>query len=82
LKAKQLRSNLLREQKDKDPLFYYEIINVLGVGSMGSVAKVRKRNDVMGGSARRNLVDSFNRQKKNEDCFKIPLFGVVYFAFL
>ena len=106
LKAKHIRSNLLRVQQNKDPLFYYEIITVLGVGSsklkhiihsnlsattafvlmidldventVGSVAKVRKRDDVVGGSARRELVNSFNRQKKNQDCFKIPFIGGLF----
>mmetsp|Transcript_4005 Transcript_4005/g.6698 ORF Transcript_4005/g.6698 Transcript_4005/m.6698 type:complete len:785 (-) Transcript_4005:21-2375(-) len=78
LKAKGLRSNLMREQKDRDPLFYYEIMKVVGVGSMGSVAMVRKRDDVIGGSARKELVLSFRRQKRNNDCFKIPVVGGLF----
>jgi serine/threonine protein kinase len=75
LRAKDLRSNLMRQQKDRDPLFYYEIVKVLGVGSMGSVAMVRKRDETIGGSARRKLVDTIKRQKRNDDCYKIPVLG-------
>jgi serine/threonine protein kinase len=78
LGAKELRSNLMRVQTDRDPLFYYEVIKVVGVGSMGSVAMVRKKDEVVGGSARSNLVDSFRRQKKMDDCFKIPIVGGIF----
>ena len=70
-----LRSNLTREQVDRDPLFYYEVVKTLGVGSMGSVAKVRKRQNVVGGSARKEVQDAFRRQKRNKECLKIPFFG-------
>ena len=40
-RSKVLRSNLTRAHKNRDPLFYYEVQKVLGVGSMGSVVKVR-----------------------------------------
>jgi len=51
----------MRVQMDKDPLFYYEVVAVLGVGSMGSVAKVRKKQEVIGGSARTDLQVRFRR---------------------
>ena len=41
-RSKVLRSNLTRTQKNRDPLFYYEVQKVLGVGSMGSVVKARR----------------------------------------
>ena len=65
----------MREQKDRDPLFYYEVLSVLGVGSMGSVAKVRKRSQVIGGSARQSLQPHFQREKQLKLCYDIPLVG-------
>jgi serine/threonine protein kinase len=64
--------------KDRDPLFYYEVLNVVGVGSMGSVATVRKRDKVMGGSARKDIVDTFHRQDKQKECFSMPLLGGLF----
>ena len=78
LQAKGLRSNLMRVQTDRDPLFYYEVMKVVGVGSMGSVAMVRKRDAVVGGSARRRLVASFKHQKRTTHCFKIPVVGGLF----
>jgi serine/threonine protein kinase len=75
LQARNLRSNLMRVQNDRDPMVYYEIIRVVGVGSMGSVAMVRKRDEMIGGSARRNLVKSLRRQKTANECFRIPILG-------
>jgi hypothetical protein len=34
LTSPKLRSNLMREQKERDPLFFYEVVKTLGVGSM------------------------------------------------
>lgn len=73
--SRSLRGNMTRTVKDRDPLFYYEIVAVLGVGSMGSVAKVRKRAAVVGGSARLDLVHHFRREKRLQTCFEIPLIG-------
>ena len=75
LRAGNLRSNLMRVQKDRDPMFYYEIIKVVGVGSMGSVAMVKKRDEVIGGSARKKLVKSLRQEKRKNVCFKLPIVG-------
>jgi serine/threonine protein kinase len=76
--SKALRGNLMREQIDRDPLFYYEVATVLGVGSMGSVAKVRKREAAIGGSARKDLQDHFRREKQIKTCFNVPLVGGLF----
>lgn len=73
-----LRGNLTREQRNRDPLFYYEVVSVLGVGSMGSVAKVRKKSGTIGGSARKELQDHFRKTKRLEDCFRLPLVGGMF----
>jgi serine/threonine protein kinase len=70
-----LRSNLTRDHKDRDPLFYYEVLQLLGVGSMGSVVKVRKRGEVVGGSSRKDLQGTFQRERLVHGCAKIPFFG-------
>ena len=78
-----LISNLMYEHvKDRDPLFYYKVFHVVGVGSMGSVAIVRKQHEVMGGSARKDVVDSFRRQDKLKECFDIPIFGSLFRFFM
>jgi serine/threonine protein kinase len=74
----QLRGNLMREQVNRDPLFYYDVVSVLGVGSMGSVAKVQKKQEVVGGSARKELQDHFRRERRLDDCFKLPLVGGLF----
>lgn len=76
--SKDLRSNLMREQIDRDPLFYYEVVSVLGVGSMGSVAKVKKRSSVVGGSARKEIQNYFRQRKRVNDCYQIPLIGGLF----
>ena len=78
LKSSSLRGNLTRNQLNKDPLFYYEVVSVLGVGSMGSVAKVKKRQGVVGGSARKGLQDHFRRERRLRECFRLPLVGGVF----
>jgi hypothetical protein len=70
-----LRGNLTRQQRNRDPFFYYKVVAVLGVGSMGSVAKVRKRESVVGGSARKDLQDHFRKEKQLNDCFHLPFVG-------
>jgi calcium-dependent protein kinase len=49
-----LYENLLMERRGRDPMIYYEFVKSLGEGSMGSVCKVRKRDD--SGSARPGFV--------------------------
>eukprot|EP00542_Grammatophora_oceanica_P010432 CAMPEP_0194032256 /NCGR_PEP_ID=MMETSP0009_2-20130614/5237_1 /TAXON_ID=210454 /ORGANISM="Grammatophora oceanica, Strain CCMP 410" /LENGTH=706 /DNA_ID=CAMNT_0038672641 /DNA_START=11 /DNA_END=2131 /DNA_ORIENTATION=+ len=78
--SKSLRSNLMRVQKNRDPLYYYEVVQVLGIGSMGSVAKVRKRDEVIGGSARKEVVNSIARERQLDKCFEVPLFGGLFRA--
>ena len=70
-----LRSNLTRSQVNRDPLFYYEVKKVLGVGSMGSVVSVRKRDEKVGGSARKSLRGAFRQEKVVQECMKIPFCG-------
>ena len=82
LGAKSLRANLTRELRDKDPLFYYEVISVLGTGSMGSVLKVRKKDAVKGGSARQKLLGHFRRERLWRKCFSLPLLGGILQYFL
>jgi serine/threonine protein kinase len=72
----------MREFKDRDPLFYYEVASVLGVGSMGSVAKVRKRDSVVGGSARKGLQKHFEKERKLKVCFSLPFVGGMFRACL
>lgn len=76
--AKELRANLMREIKDRDPLFYYDVVTVLGVGSMGSVSRVRKRKEVVGGSAREAIRKHFHDVKKEEECMRIPVIGDIF----
>eukprot|EP00980_Cylindrotheca_fusiformis_P002965 scaffold683_cov124-Cylindrotheca_fusiformis.AAC.34 len=76
--SKSLRSNLTREQLDRDPLFFYEVIKTLGAGSMGSVARVKKRTNVVGGSARKEIQEAVKRQKRHRKCLKIPIIGNLF----
>ena len=48
-----LRQYMTQDLKDRDVYEYSDIIKVLGKGSMGSVAMVRKRKEAIGGSARK-----------------------------
>lgn len=45
---------------------------------MGSVARVKKRSNAVGGSARKGIQDAVKRQKKNRDCLKIPIIGGLF----
>lgn len=74
-RSKVLRSNLTRSHKNRDPLFYYEVQQVLGVGSMGSVVKVRKRDEAVGGSARQGLQGAFKRERLARECIHVPIVG-------
>ena len=73
-----LRGNLTRTQMNRDPLTYYEITQVLGVGSMGSVAKVRKRAQAIGGSARKSVQERVQWEHRIATCFKLPLVGGLF----
>jgi serine/threonine protein kinase len=78
IQSKHLRSNLTRAHGDRDPLFYYEMVTTLGVGSMGSVAKVRKRGTVVGGSARKGFAEAVTKQKREKECIRIPWIGGIF----
>eukprot|EP00934_Nitzschia_sp_Nitz4_P000490 Nitzschia sp. Nitz4//scaffold133_size116822//66538//68818//NITZ4_003809-RA/size116822-snap-gene-0.5-mRNA-1//1//CDS//3329535402//490//frame0 len=73
-----LRSNLTRELNNRDPFFYYELVETLGIGSMGAVVRVRKRGETVGGSARKEMQEAVRRQKRNQDCFQIPFIGGLF----
>ena len=73
-----LRKNLMREQKERDPLFFYEVTQTLGVGSMGSVAKVKKRRTTVGGSARKSIQIAVKKQKQKRRCLQIPFVGGLF----
>lgn len=76
--SRRLSANLMRELSNRDPLFYYEAVSVLGVGSMGSVTKVRKRESVIGGSARTYLQKYFRKEKQMNACFDLPCIGGLF----
>jgi serine/threonine protein kinase len=63
-----LHGSLLKVHQKRDPLRYFEVVKVLGDGSMGSVSKVIKRESAKGGSARKHFV---RREKQHEWCFGI-----------
>lgn len=60
--------NRLMRTTTRDPMKYYDILEVLGVGSMGTVAKVKKKNTAVGGSARVSF-----RESERKCCFGLPL---------
>jgi len=62
-----LHDNLMRTTR-RDPMKYYDVLEVLGVGSMGTVAKVKKKTTAMGGSARVQF-----RESEKKWCFGLPL---------
>jgi hypothetical protein len=68
-----LHNSLMRTQKKKDPYNYYEIIKIMGDGSMGSVSMVKKRKSAVGGSARKTYVSREKKQKQlqNNKIFKL-----------
>jgi serine/threonine protein kinase len=45
---------------------------------MGSVARVKKRTSVVGGSARKDMQEAVKRQKKNKECLQIPIIGNLF----
>ena len=56
-----LHLQYMRTHKKRDPFEYYEVLQMLGDGSMGSVCKVKKRKSAIGGSARKAFVDGRKR---------------------
>jgi serine/threonine protein kinase len=73
--SRELRGNLTRRQLNRNPLKYYEIVNILGAGSMGSVTMVRKRSSAVGGSARKSVQDEVRRENQLQKCFQLPIVG-------
>lgn len=63
----ELHDNLMR-MTHRDPMKYYDLLDVLGVGSMGTVAKVKKKTTAVGGSARVHF-----RESEKKCCFGLPL---------
>ena len=72
-----LRSNLTREQINRDPFYFYQVTKHLGSGSMGDVLLVKKRPDKVGGSARRDIQQAVQRLEQARRCLNIPLVGSV-----
>lgn len=70
-----LHEHLMRSQKERDPQRYYETVQMLGEGSMGSVAKVKKRDSAMGGSARKTFVQE---ELSRRLCFGTPCFSLFF----
>ena len=62
----ELHNNLMRTTI-RDPMKYYDLLEVLGVGSMGTVAKVKKKTTAVGGSARVTF-----RESERKCCFGLP----------
>ena len=64
---------LMKDQNERDPLFYYEVKKTIGTGSMGSVVLVKKRSQTLGGSARKKVRDAVRNHKWKQRCFQLPL---------
>lgn len=81
-----LHKNMLRHVKNRDPFSIYEVTELLGVGSMGSVSKVRKRRKTMGGSARpHNRSSRFDTvvcdcNPVTGTCSSVPIVGGIFRA--
>lgn len=73
-----LRQSLTREQTNRDPFYFYKVTRNLGEGSMGSVKLVKKREDKIGGSARRDVQAAVKRQKEENECLNIPIIGGLF----
>lgn len=74
-----LHKNMLRHVKNRDPFSIYEVTEVLGVGSMGSVSKVRKRRGTIGGSARPHIRSSrFDINPITGTCSSVPIVGGLF----
>ena len=79
-----LHKNMMRHIKNRDPFTVYEVMEVLGVGSMGSVSRVRKRRNVIGGSARpHNVSTRFDTvvcdcNPVTGTCSRVPIVGGMF----
>lgn len=72
-KSSSLRSNLTRQNTARDPWKVYDLLRVLGEGSMGRVCQVRKKAHKIGESARYNLEAREAAVRKWDECFALPL---------
>jgi serine/threonine protein kinase len=63
----------MRTQIKRDPLRFYEVIKIIGEGSIGRVSKVQKRSSALGGSARWDFV-SYERRRRCCFGFRLPFF--------
>ena len=77
-----VHENMIRSHNSsRDPMRVYQVVQLLGEGSLGSVAKVRKRDRARGGSARlefvndeKELSDRSNSKAANQTCcWGLPL---------
>ena len=59
---KNLHGKLVRSHKRRDPYRFYDVIKVLGDGSMGSVTLVKRKHHYKGGSARVKFVQENDRE--------------------
>lgn len=73
-----LRSSLTREQRNRDPFYFYQVTKFLGSGSMGDVKLVKKRADKIGGSARRDMQQAVKRQQREQKCLELPVIGNLF----
>mmetsp|Transcript_6011 Transcript_6011/g.12591 ORF Transcript_6011/g.12591 Transcript_6011/m.12591 type:complete len:729 (-) Transcript_6011:177-2363(-) len=84
--SQDLHKNMMRHVKNRDPFSIYEVTELLGVGSMGSVSKVRKRRKTIGGSARpHNRSSRFDTvvcdcNPVTGTCSSVPIVGGIFRA--
>lgn len=77
-KSPSLRRNLTRQHAGRDPLAFYDVHKLLGTGSMGTVATVRKKPHTVGFSARFNVKARQKTQERIDTCFNFPLLGPLF----
>jgi serine/threonine protein kinase len=65
-KYSKLRSSLTQQRTNRNPLFSYQVTRHLGSGSMGDVKLVKKRQEKLGGSARRDW-----QTNNKDDCYHL-----------
>lgn len=58
-------------------MYFYQVTKHLGAGSMGDVKLVTKKQNQIGGSARRDLRTAIQRQKLEKKCIQLPVIGNV-----